>query len=79
MMEVKTKYNIGDEVWTMLNNRPHCFRIAEIEVFQNSLRTFVRNVEQTNTCTRNNPQRLYFLESKCFSTKEELIKNLFNG
>lgn len=78
-MEVKTKYNIGDEVWTMLNNRPHCFRIAEIEVFQNSLRTFVRNVEQTNTCTRNNPQRLYFLESKCFSTKEELIKNLFNG
>lgn len=22
-MEVKTRYNIGDEVWTMLNNRPH--------------------------------------------------------
>lgn len=78
-MEVKTKYNIGDEVWTMLNNRPHCFRIAEIEVVQNSLRTFVRNVEQTNTCTRNNPQRLYFLDSNCFSTKEDLIKNLFNG
>lgn len=33
-MEVKTKYNIGDEVWTMLNNRPHCFRIAAIEVFR---------------------------------------------
>lgn len=48
-MEVKTKYNIGDEVWTMLNNRPHCFRIAGIEVFRNSLRTFVRNVEHTNT------------------------------
>lgn len=55
-MEVKTKYNIGDEVWTMLNNRPHCFRIAGIEVFRNSLRTFVRNVEHTNTGTRNNPQ-----------------------
>lgn len=54
-MEVKTKYNIGDEVWTMLNNRPHCFRIAAIEVFRNSLRTFVRNVEHTNTGTRNNP------------------------
>lgn len=52
-MEVKTKYNIGDEVWTMLNNRPHCFRIAGIEVFRNSLRTFVRNVEHTNTGTRN--------------------------
>lgn len=78
-MEVKTKYNIGDEVWTMLNNRPHCFRIAAIEVFRNSLRTFVRNVEHTNTGTRNNPQRLYFLDSACFPTKEELIKNLFNG
>ena len=78
-MEVKTKYNIGDEVWTMLNNRPHCFRIAGIEVFQNSLRTFVRNVEHTNTGTRNNPQHLYFLDSNCFPTKEELIKNLFNG
>lgn len=39
-MEVKTRYNIGDEVWTMHNNRPHCFRIAGIEVFRNSLRTF---------------------------------------
>lgn len=50
-MEVKTKYNIGDEVWTMLNNRPHCFRIAAIEVFRNSLRTFVRNVEHTQQPT----------------------------
>lgn len=32
-MEVKTRYNIGDEVWTMLNNRPHCFRISGIEVY----------------------------------------------
>lgn len=29
--------------------------------------------------TRNNPQHLYFLDSACFPTKEELIKNLFNG
>ena len=36
-MEVKTRYNIGDEVWTMLNNRPHCFRISGIEVYCNSL------------------------------------------
>lgn len=39
----------------------------------------VRNVEHTNTGTRNNPQHLYFLDSACFPTKEELIKNLFNG
>lgn len=78
-MEVKTRSNIGDEVWTMLNNRPHRFRISAIEVCANSLRTFVRNVEYTNTCTRNNPQNLYFLDSACFPTKEELIKNLFNG
>lgn len=54
-------------------------RIAGIEVFRNSLRTFVRNVEHTNTGTCNNPQHLYFLDSACFPTKEELIKNLFNG
>lgn len=70
-MEVKTRYNIGDEVWAMLNNRPHCFRISGIEVYCNSL--------HTNTGTRNNPQHLYFLDCACFPTKEELIKNLFNG
>lgn len=48
-MEVKTKYNIGDEVWTMLNNRPHCFRIAGIEVFRNSLRTFQHRHTQQPT------------------------------
>lgn len=78
-MEVKTKYNIGDEVWTMLNNRPHCFRIAGIEITCNSLRAFVRNVEYAHTGARNVPQHLSFLDSACFPTKEELIKAIFNG
>lgn len=79
-MEVKTKYEIGDEVWTMLNNRPHCFRIVAIEVFCFPNRISVRIVENTNVCcTRNNPQHLYFAEEKCFPTKEELKNHLFNG
>lgn len=78
-MEIKTKYEIGDEVWTMLNNRPHCFRIAQIEVYKSPLRTFVRNVENTAVYKRSNPQHLYFLDEMCFPTKDELIKHLFNG
>lgn len=78
-MEVKTKYEIGDEVWTMLNNRPHYFRIVAIGVFCYPNRIGVRNMENTNVCHRSNPQHLYFDEKMCFPTKEELIKHLFNG
>ena len=31
-MEIVTKFNPGDVVWTMYDNKPHQFRIAKIEV-----------------------------------------------
>ena len=31
-MEIKTKYNVGDKVWIMRNNKPEKIQISNIEV-----------------------------------------------
>lgn len=36
-MIIETKYNIGDEVWVMYNNKPTCLTILEIKT-----RTYTR-------------------------------------
>lgn len=42
-MEIKTKYNIGDNVWIMRNNKPEKILISNIEVE-------IRGVVQTGAC-----------------------------
>lgn len=31
-MTIETKYNIGDEVWVMYNNKPTCLTIAAMDI-----------------------------------------------
>lgn len=82
-MEYTTKFNPGDEVWTMHQNKPHQFQVSSVEIVLTAPNSPMRGrttellVEQINTASRNNPQWLRFAARECFATKQELINHLF--
>lgn len=82
-MEYSTKFNPGDEVWTMSQNKPHKFRVVCVEITltvpNSPMRTREILVEHINTAPRNNPHRLVYDARACFATKQELINHLFNS
>lgn len=84
-MEYSTKFNPGDEVWTMSQNKPHQFRVAAVEITLSAPNSPMRGrsteilVELINTAPRNDPHRLTFDAQACFATKQELIDHLFNS
>lgn len=84
-MDYTTKFNPGDEVWTMCQNKPHQFRVASVEITLTAPNSPMRGrttemlVEYIHTAQRNNPQRLVFDARNCFATKQQLIENLFNS
>jgi hypothetical protein len=77
-MTIETKYNIGDEVWVIAENEVQRLRIKEVtasassatrsedgrfEVLKFRIVYHFKNGEQVS-------------ESRCFPTKEELLKSL---
>ena len=77
-MTIETKYNIGDEVWVIAENKVQRLWIKEVTA-------------SANNATRSEDGKLKVLEfrivyhfengeqvseSKCFPTKEELLKSL---
>lgn len=84
MMELKTKFNPGDEVWAMYQNKPRKFRISTIEIYLYAPGTpmvrrhqeiYVEAVNDPNK--RNNPQHLRYGADECFATMEDLKNHLF--
>lgn len=77
-MTIETKYNIGDKVWVIVNNKVHHIRIEEIKV----------SIEKTmiiedGVLSISEYKTLYSVgwgdwhkESDIFHTKEELLKSL---
>ena len=64
-MEIKTKFALGDTVWTVANCRAASFEISAI-LFDG--------------CTYYGPTRYDLTEeSMCFGTKEELLKHVADG
>ena len=62
-MKIETKYDIGQEVWVMSMNKPHCTTIISIRIGKDELLYSLK----------------YFLikkEEEIFPTKEELLKSL---
>ncbi len=82
-MDYSTKFNPGDEVWTMCQNKLHKFRVACVEIIltppNSPMRSKEMLVEHINTAPRNNPQRLIFDARACFATKQELLTHLSNS
>lgn len=86
-MEYTTKFNPGETVWTIHENKVHSFRIARIEItiipcYRNdgtlhsspTMREFL--YEERHTRTRNNPVVVRHNWYDCYPTKEELLKSL---
>ena len=85
-MTIETKYNIGDEVWTILYENGYfeaakC-RITSIEFKTNNLiryrlklATYNTDIDADYILYEYSIKDLY-IEDRLFKTKEELLKNL---
>ena len=69
-MIIKTKYNIGEEVWFMEENEPTSDVILSIEINLYKGKQFIEYLFANDSY----PYGLN--ESELFSTKEELLKSL---
>lgn len=68
-MTIETKFNIGQEVWLIKNNKPQTIKVSCIEIIAASV--------VSKPCIRygcGNFER--YAESHLFPTKEELLKSL---
>ena len=81
-MEIKTKFNIGDEVCTMFQNKVIYFTIGKIEIEIGEKETSIvyaskERYEEYSHITGSNEKYNYIrCEDKIFSTKEELLNSL---
>lgn len=63
-MEIKTKFALGDKVWTIHNFKATQIEIAAIEINANGV------------SVRAKDEYAAFSENNCFTTKEALVKHL---
>jgi len=81
-MTIETKYNIGQEVWFMWDNRPTCQRIAAMEVYvgKQVLPSYYVEPYEIDAIKMEYsdviPYNRIFHEYQLFPTKEELLKSL---
>ena len=71
-MTIETKYNIGDEVWLMNENKAYVSFIEDVRVKRNSKNTKIEYMVESM-------QKKDFglkKEQELFPTKEELLKSL---
>ena len=74
-MEIKTKFDVGDKVWFMLNSKPIEAKIYKINIYG------TKDEKQTSI-TYSVESSLYFgvfNEKKLYASKEELINSLWYG
>lgn len=78
-MKIETKYDIGDEVWVMKDNRPQEFEVNGISVecldgmYNSCIHSGIESVKY-DLGKRMNP--MIYSEIYLFPTKEELLKSL---
>lgn len=65
--QLKTKYNIGDEVWFMTNNKPRKTTVERVIISRESISYEVKRAPGVPG---------FLLEDELFPTKEDLLKSL---
>lgn len=70
-MEIKTKFKIGDSVWSILEGRAHGFEIKSITICQDSQGNTRIGYSDNNYHT--------YPAHQCFLTKEELRDYFMSG
>lgn len=71
-MEVNFKFDIGEQVWIMENNRPARFEVKNVKV---EIESLVKDHKVTYLLMNQGVQREVD-EKMVFKTKEELIESL---
>ena len=71
-MEVNFKFDIGEQVWIMENNRPARFEVKNVKV---EIESLVKDHKVTYLLMNQGVQREVD-EKMVFKTKEELVKSL---
>lgn len=66
-MEIKTKFNLSDKVWT----------INEVKAVEIEIAAMV--VDDKGVWVRDKSDFTLYHENNCFTTKEKLIKHIMNG
>lgn len=75
-MTIETKYNIGDEVWFIKDNKVQSLKITQLNVLMNLLpKTDGHGCEIVQVVDYSD-RKTVLAEYECFSTKEELLKSL---
>lgn len=81
-MEIKSKYNIGDKVYTLSQNKVICFNIKKIDITINEKETSIiytskETYEEYSHITGYEVTHNWLRsEDKIFLTKEELLQSL---
>ena len=65
-MEIRTEFNIGDGVWTIIDSKAKDTVIESIHIFKDGVSYAVKKADKHGY--------VQHPESECFATKEELIK-----
>ena len=79
-MKIETKYDIGDEVWVMKDNRPQKFIVNGLNVecysglYRGTLHIIGSPITTYDIGSRMSP--LVYNEIYLYPTKEELLKSL---
>ena len=71
-MTIETKYNIGDEVWFMWENKVQCSKIKDLESV--TIRPVLSVVYELEMLWHD--AKFVFKECALYPTKEELLKSL---
>lgn len=70
-MEIKTKYNVGDKLWTIKDCKAIEFEVGSLLINVNNDKKRISYYPKTDVFSTEN-----YEEDICFSSKEELIKAL---
>jgi hypothetical protein len=73
-MSIKTRFDVGDECWVMISNKPTKFKITGVYVWNtNTPEGIYTNIEYTIGHT---DSMFKYMEENLSATKEELISKL---
>lgn len=75
-MELKTKYNIGDKVWTVNNNKAVCFEINGINIIHRAVDEGYKTSASMTLIQYKGILIDWTLEENLYVTKEELLNSL---
>lgn len=73
-MERETKFNIGDNVWFMFNNKIHNANIIKISCVKFISPVDYKSIIETEKYQLENSN--WYISKEIFNTKEELINSL---